>query len=61
MVIAAQALAIRRKSRPQGFNEDKIKERPQHKATKPESTNFSKVLVKADGHCALALVDLHTQ
>ena len=61
MVTAAQALSIRIKSRPKGFHKDKIKERPQFKTTKPEATNFSKVLEKADGHLALVLVDLQTQ
>ena len=61
MVIAAQALSIRRESRPKGFDKDKIKERPQFKVTKPQPTDFSKVLVKADGHPVLALVDLQTQ
>ena len=61
MVTAAQALSIRREWRQKGFNEDKTKEQPQFKATKPKPTNFSKVLVKADRHSALALVDLQTQ
>ena len=61
MVIPAQALSIRRESRPKGFNKYQIKERPQFKATKPEPTNFSKVPGKADGHSTLALVDLLTQ
>ena len=46
---------------PKGFNKDKIKKQPQFEATKPEPTDFSKVLVKDDGHPALALVDLQTQ
>ena len=61
MVTTAQALSIRKESRPKGFNKDKIKQQPQFKATKPEPTNFSKVLVKADRHPTLALVDLQTQ
>ena len=61
MVIAAQGLSIRRESRPKGFNNDKIKEQPQFKATKPEPTDFSKVLVKANRHPMLALVDLQPQ
>ena len=58
---AAQALSIRRESRLKGFNKDKIKKQPQFKTTMPEPTHFSKVLVKADRHPALALVDLQTQ
>ena len=58
MVIAAQALSMKRESRPKGVNKDQIKERPQFKATKPEPTDFSKVLVKANRHPTLALVDL---
>jgi hypothetical protein len=61
MVTAAQALSLQHQPRPKGFNKDKIKERPQFKSVKPEPTDFSKVLVKADGHPALALVDLQTQ
>ena len=61
MVTAVQALSIRRKPRPKGYNEDKIKERPQIKASKREPTAFGKVLVKADEDPALALVDLRTQ
>ena len=61
MVTAAQAQSITRESRLKVFNKDQIKERPQFKATKPEPTNFSKILVKANGHPALALVDLQTQ
>ena len=61
MVTAAQALSIKRELRPKGFNKDKIKERLQFKATKPEPNDFSKVLVKANGHPALPLVDLQTQ
>ena len=61
MVTIAQSLSIRRESRPKGFNKDKIKERHQFKTSKPEPTNFNKVLVKADGYPALALVDLQTQ
>ena len=61
MVTAAQALSIRRESRPKGFNKDKIQQRLQFTATKAEPTNFSKVLIKADGHPALAIVDFQTQ
>ena len=61
MVIVAQALSVRRESRPKEFNKDKIKEQLQCKATKPEPTDFSKVLVKAYRHPALALVDLQAQ
>ena len=61
VVAAAQALSVKRESRPKGFNKDKIKETSRFKTTKPESANFSKVLVKADGHSALALADLYTQ
>ena len=61
MITRAQALSIRRESRPKEFNKDKIRERPQFKVTRPEPTEFSKVLVKDDGHPALALVDLPTQ
>ena len=61
IVTTAQALSIRRESRPKGFNKYKIKERPQFKVTKPEHTNFSKVLVKAAGHPALVPIDLQTQ
>ena len=61
MVTAAQALCIGRESRLQGFNKDKIKKQRQFKATKDEPTDFSKVLVKGDGHTALTLVDLQTQ
>ena len=60
-VSAAQALSLRRESKPKGFNKDKIQKRFQFKVTKPEPTDFSKGLVKADGHPALALVDLQTQ
>ena len=58
MVTAVQALSHKKESRPKAFNKDAIKERPQFKTTKPEPTDFSKVLMKADGHPALALVDL---
>ena len=61
MVTVGQALSIRGESRPKGFNTDKIKERPQFKATKPEPTDYSKVLVKANRHHALAVVDLQAQ
>ena len=61
MVTAAQALSIRRKSRPKEFNKHKIKKGHQFKAPKPESTDFSKVLVKDNGFPALAFVDLQTQ
>ena len=61
MVTAAQALSIRGESRPKQFNKDTIKERPQFKATKPEPTDYSKVLEKADGHLALTLVHLQIQ
>ena len=36
-------------------------EQPQFKTTKPEPTDLSKVLVKADAYRTLALVDLQTQ
>ena len=42
------------------IHKDKIKEQPQFKGTKPEVTDVSKVLVKADRHPRLALVDLQT-
>ena len=61
MVTAAQALPMRRESIAKGFNKDKIKEQLHFKATKPEPTDFSKVLVKANGHPILALVDPQTQ
>ena len=61
MVTAAQALSIRREWRQKGFNEDKTKEQPQFKATKPKPTNFSKVLVKADMYPSLAPVDLQIE
>ena len=61
MVTVAQALSLGREARPKGFNKDKIKKGAQFKATKPEPTDFSKVVVKAGGHPALALVDLQTQ
>ena len=61
MVTAAQALSISRQSKPKGCNKDKINEQPQFKVTKPEPTDFSKFLVKANRHPALALVDLQTQ
>ena len=61
MVTTAQALSIRRESRLKGLNKDTMKERPKFKAKQAESTHFSKVLVKANGHPALTLVDLQTQ
>ena len=61
MVIAARDLSVRRESRPKEFNKDEIKKRPQFKATKPEPTDFSKVLVTADRHPVCALAVLQTQ
>ena len=61
MVITAQVLSIRRASRPNGLKKDKMRKLAQFKATEPESTDFSNVLVKTDGHAALALVYLQTQ
>ena len=61
MVAAARTLSIRSESRLKRFNKDKVRERPQFKVTKPEPSDFSKILVRADGHPVLALVDLQTQ
>ena len=61
MVTAAQVQSISRKSRAKGFNKYKIRQGPKFKTTKPEPTDFGKVLVKADRPPALALVDLQTQ
>ena len=61
MVTAGQALSGISQSRPKAYHKHKIKERPQFKATEPEPTDFSKVLVKTNGHGVLALVVLHTQ
>ena len=61
MVIAAQALLVKRETRPKEFNKDEIKERPKVKTTKPEPTNFSKVSVQPGGYPILALADLQTQ
>ena len=61
IVTVAQALSIRRESRPKGFNKDKTKKQPQFKATELERTDFSKVLEKANKYSALVLVDLQTQ
>ena len=58
MVNAAKALSVRRESRLKGFNKDKVKEGHQFIVTKPEPTDFSKVLGKTDEHTALALVYL---
>ena len=60
-VTAAYALSVRRESRPKGFNEDKIKERPHDKETKIEETDFSKVLVKGVRYPRLVLLDLQMQ
>ena len=60
MITAAQAVSIRRESRPKGFNKHKIEACCQLKATMPEHSNVSKVLLKGDRHPALALVDLQT-
>lgn len=61
MVTAVQALLVGRESSPKEFNKDQIQERPQVKASKPEPPNFTNVLVKPDGHLALALIDIQTQ
>ena len=60
MVSAAQAESIRGESTAKEFNKDKIHEQPLFKATMPETTNFSKVLVKSDGHPTLAIIDIQT-
>ena len=58
MVTAAQALSLKQKSRFKGFNENKIKEQLQFKATKPKLVHFGKNLEQADRHPALVVVDL---
>ena len=61
MLIAAQALSIRRELRSKGFNKEKIKALTKFKVTEPKSADFRKVLVKTNGHRALAVVDGQTQ
>ena len=58
MVIAAQALSVRRQSRLKGFRRNKMKEQLHFNATIPTTTDFSKVLMKADMHSMLALVEI---
>ena len=53
-------MSVSRESSAKGHNKDKIKEQPQVETTKPEHTDLSKVLVKANRHPTLALVDLQT-
>ena len=45
----------------EGFWKNKIKGELHFKATKPEPTNISKVLVRADRYPVLAPVDVQTQ
>ena len=60
MVSAALPLSVSRELKTKGFYENKIKQQPQFKTINPESTDVRKVLVKADRHPAVALVDLQT-